>query len=310
MALSKETLERLIARSTDIVVATDRHGIVVYYNDGASRSLGYAPEEILGNFVGQLYPDLDRGEARDDGDARSRPLAARAIVETFQTTFLSKTGEQIPVAISGTILYDERRQGRRHDRLREGPARDPAQGQARDAGRGGGRPLARDQQPARGDPEPGRAARARHRRASRATRTARSRSSASIACAARSRASRRSSNGSPRWRESEQVETIDYVGPARMIDLRRRCAGAHARPAARGRARAGRRRRRRHLSQPGRDPGGRGLLGRDGVRRRRCAREARSRPLRRGAHRRRDAARWTATSSSARSASASRGSRC
>ena len=46
--VSQETLERLIARSTDIVVATDRAGRVIYYNDGASRILGYKSDEILG----------------------------------------------------------------------------------------------------------------------------------------------------------------------------------------------------------------------------------------------------------------------
>ena len=40
--LTKERLEQLVARSTDIVVATDRKGIVVYYNDGAKKSLGYS----------------------------------------------------------------------------------------------------------------------------------------------------------------------------------------------------------------------------------------------------------------------------
>ena len=39
MALSKERFEQLIARSTDIVVATDRKGTVIYYNDGAKRTL-------------------------------------------------------------------------------------------------------------------------------------------------------------------------------------------------------------------------------------------------------------------------------
>ena len=58
MGLSKEKLERLIARSTDIVCATDRKGLVAYYNDGASEILGYRPEEILGTFVGRLYPDV------------------------------------------------------------------------------------------------------------------------------------------------------------------------------------------------------------------------------------------------------------
>ena len=42
MPLTKERLEQLVARSTDIVVATDRKGTVIYYNDGAQKSLGYS----------------------------------------------------------------------------------------------------------------------------------------------------------------------------------------------------------------------------------------------------------------------------
>jgi PAS domain S-box-containing protein len=105
MSLSKEDLERLIARSTDIVVATDRSGHVSYYNDGASRTLGYRPEEILGAYVVTLYPDLD--EARRVMTAmRDQGHGGAGIVETIQTTFVSNTGEKIPVAISGTLLYD------------------------------------------------------------------------------------------------------------------------------------------------------------------------------------------------------------
>ena len=62
MPLTREMLERLTDRSTDIVVATNRRGRVVYYNDGASKSLGYDSAEILGTFVGVLYPSID--EAR------------------------------------------------------------------------------------------------------------------------------------------------------------------------------------------------------------------------------------------------------
>ena len=58
MVLSKERLELLIARSTDIVIGTDAKGNVIYYNDGASKILGYLPEEILGQYVAKLYPDL------------------------------------------------------------------------------------------------------------------------------------------------------------------------------------------------------------------------------------------------------------
>ena len=105
MGLSQATLERLIARSTDIVVATDREGRVAYYNDGATRVLGYKPDEILGVDVVTLYPSLAEAKRvmkamREDGHG------GRGIVETFQTTFRSKHGEDIPVAISGTVLYD------------------------------------------------------------------------------------------------------------------------------------------------------------------------------------------------------------
>ena len=109
MALTRERLEQLIASSTDIVVATDRKGVVDYYNDGASQILGYRPDEILGHFVAKLYPSLD--EARRVMSAMRRPeFGGRGIAAHFRTTFLSKAGEEIPVAISGTILHDD--QGR------------------------------------------------------------------------------------------------------------------------------------------------------------------------------------------------------
>jgi len=106
VGLSKDRLEQLITRSTDIVVATNRNGMVDYYNDGASRSLGYRPDEILGEYSARLYPDVEEAK-RVMRAMRGAGHGGTDIVETFQTTFLSKTGEQIPVAISGTILRDD-----------------------------------------------------------------------------------------------------------------------------------------------------------------------------------------------------------
>jgi PAS domain S-box-containing protein len=106
MALTRERLEQLIARSSDIVVATDRKGTVVYYNDGASAVLGYKPEEVLGGFVSRFYPTLDEAK-RVMTAMRSASHGGRGICESFRTTFVSKSGEQIPVAISGTILRDD-----------------------------------------------------------------------------------------------------------------------------------------------------------------------------------------------------------
>jgi PAS domain S-box-containing protein len=106
MALSKDRLERLISHSTDIVVATDSKGMVTYYNDGAKRSLGYTQSEILGKFVAQVYPDLDEAK-RVMRAMRDPGYGGEKIVENFETTFMSKTGKRIPVAISGAIYYDE-----------------------------------------------------------------------------------------------------------------------------------------------------------------------------------------------------------
>ena len=106
MALTKERLEQLVARSTDIVVATDRKGTVIYYNDGAKKSLGYSAGEVLGAFVGKLYPSLEEAK-RVMTAMRSPEHGGQGSVETFRTTFLSKSGEEIPVAISGAILTDD-----------------------------------------------------------------------------------------------------------------------------------------------------------------------------------------------------------
>ena len=106
MELSRERLQSLVDRSTDIVVGTDRKGIVIYYNDGASRILGYKPEEIMGQFVGQLYPSVD--EAKRVANAmRSADHGGIGYAETIETEFVAKGGGHIPVAISGTLIIDE-----------------------------------------------------------------------------------------------------------------------------------------------------------------------------------------------------------
>ena len=253
------TLERLIARSTDIVVATDRKGTVVYYNDGASRILGYAARGGARQLRRAALSGRRRGEARDERDAQPGAYGERDRARPSRPRFVAKSGEHIPVAISGTLLYDDDGQGRRHDRLREGSPRDPAQGQARDARRGRDRPLPRDQQSARGDREPGRAARAR-RRATRRRERLLGRERAPRRDPPRDRAHHRDRRAARRDGARRRTTRRSITsGPARMVDLRRRPRRrARAIRASRA-ARAGGRRRPRHLAQPRRDPRGGGL---------------------------------------------------
>jgi PAS domain S-box-containing protein len=106
MPLTKESLERLLESSPDIVVATDAHGQVAYYTDGARENLGYGREEIIGRFVAQLYPSLEEAK-RVMSAMRDPNQDGRGRIVNFPTTFVAKDGREIPVAISGTVLYDE-----------------------------------------------------------------------------------------------------------------------------------------------------------------------------------------------------------
>ncbi|MDP6976975.1 MAG: response regulator [Myxococcota bacterium] len=106
MTLSKDRLQSLTDRSTDIVVATTVEGKVGYYNDGAERGLGYTPDEIMGVHVSRLYSTLEEAK-RVMAAMRSEAHGGKGIIETFETRFMSKDGEEIPVAISGTIIYND-----------------------------------------------------------------------------------------------------------------------------------------------------------------------------------------------------------
>ena len=107
MALPRIYFEKLIENSPDIVVAVDREGSIVYYNDGARQTLGYRSDEVRGRPVTLLYPTRDEAK-RVMHAMRSDTHAARGKVKNFETIFTAKGGEQIPVAISGGIIYDER----------------------------------------------------------------------------------------------------------------------------------------------------------------------------------------------------------
>jgi len=122
--------EKLLETSPDIVVAVDRHGVITFYNDGAQSTLSYTPEEVLGEHVTRLYPDL--AEARKVMAAMRDGFgdAPEGQVRNFETTFVAKDGSAIPVAISGSVIRTESdetlgsigfakdlREIRRHDQL-------------------------------------------------------------------------------------------------------------------------------------------------------------------------------------------------
>lgn len=96
--------QHLVEISPDIVIAIERDGTIDYFNDSARQSLRYAPSEIIGHKVTELYPSLE--EARRVMKAM-RESSDRGRIANFETVFKSKDGAQIPVAISGSLIYDD-----------------------------------------------------------------------------------------------------------------------------------------------------------------------------------------------------------
>ncbi|TMA67082.1 MAG: PAS domain-containing protein [Deltaproteobacteria bacterium] len=91
-------LEKLLASSPDIIVAVDRTGTIIFYNDGARSTLCYTPEEVLGQHVTRLYPDL--AEARKVMSAMRLGYGEPpGQAKNYETVFVTKNGTRIPVAI-------------------------------------------------------------------------------------------------------------------------------------------------------------------------------------------------------------------
>ena len=106
MSLPVQYFQKLVESCPDIIIAVDRDGTITFYNDGARQNLGFTSEEVLGKKVLVVYPS--REEARrvmaamraDDGQGRGR-------IRNFETVFKTKKDEEIPVAISASIIYDD-----------------------------------------------------------------------------------------------------------------------------------------------------------------------------------------------------------
>ena len=101
--LDQKYLQRLIDSSPDIIIAVDRDGTIVFYNNGARTNLHFSPGEIIGQKVTRIYPTIE--EARRVMDAMRGVEGGR--ISNFETVFCDSEHNEIPVAISGSIIYDE-----------------------------------------------------------------------------------------------------------------------------------------------------------------------------------------------------------
>jgi PAS domain S-box-containing protein len=91
------------------IIATDAHGVVTHFNEGASRLLGYAPEEIIGHTPAILHdPEEVKQRAHElDLDPRWEVFvaAARASEADVQDwTYIKRSGERVTVSLTVTAV--------------------------------------------------------------------------------------------------------------------------------------------------------------------------------------------------------------
>ena len=98
-SLDHNYLQSLVESSPDIIIAVDRDGTIIFYNDGARKNLRYSAEEIVGQKVTTIYPSPE--EARRVMKAMRAASDDSGRISNFETVLRSKDGELIPVAISG-----------------------------------------------------------------------------------------------------------------------------------------------------------------------------------------------------------------
>jgi len=109
MSLPLQYFQKLVESCPDIIISVDKQGTITFYNDGARQNLGFTPEEVLGKNVLEIYPSLEEAQKvmaamrADGGDGKGK-------VSNFETTFKTKKGGTIPVAISASIIYDDQQQ--------------------------------------------------------------------------------------------------------------------------------------------------------------------------------------------------------
>src|SRR5262249_17106841 len=104
-SLDQNYLQSLVEASPDIIVAVDRDGTIIFYNDGARKNFRYSAQEIDGHKATTIYPALE--EARRVMKAMREASEDSGRITNFETVLRSKDDELIPVAISGSIIYEK-----------------------------------------------------------------------------------------------------------------------------------------------------------------------------------------------------------
>ncbi len=95
----------LMLSSADAVIAADRKGKILIFNDAAAEITGYTVEEALNDLnIVSLYPGDGAREVMRK--LRSEGYGGRGKLKSHEVEILRKDGTRVPVSLSAAIVYE------------------------------------------------------------------------------------------------------------------------------------------------------------------------------------------------------------
>ena len=102
-------LSNLIHSAVDCVIAADKTGKILIFNDSAAEVFGYRVQEALNDLnIRDLYPE--DGARQVMRKLRSDEFGGRGKLKTYHVDVLAKSGERIPISLYASIIYENNRE--------------------------------------------------------------------------------------------------------------------------------------------------------------------------------------------------------
>ncbi len=98
-------LKNLLHSAVDAVIAADTTGKIILFNNAAAEVSGYSVEEALTSLnIREFYPDDRAREVMRK--LRTEEYGGRGKLKEYHVDFMSKQGEQIPISLNASIIYE------------------------------------------------------------------------------------------------------------------------------------------------------------------------------------------------------------
>ncbi len=106
---SNSLLRNLILSAVDGVIAADRKGRVLIFNQAASDVFGYQEQEAVNNLdIRDIYPDDGAFDVMKI--LRSEEYGGKGKLRFWQVDVLTKDGRTVPIRLNAAIIYEEGRE--------------------------------------------------------------------------------------------------------------------------------------------------------------------------------------------------------